>query len=206
MGYLLYKCSRCRKNLAVAQFSVGRTFSCPHCKGLADAPEPSIRFPCTWCKTDLFAPNYLREMPFVCPNCEKKIKIPRHPTLTCPSCQTFLEVEDEYFHDLEGTTIRCPSCDAEMPVPRLRREVKPNAVPVPAQGGTGKKPVWTDFARKTLRLDRLLADLPQVQSIDDGLCPYCSTILDKLSDSSYVCKRCDRVISIVRRAVKKDES
>lgn len=200
MGYLLFKCSNCRKNLAVAQFSVGRTFSCPHCKSLTEAPAPTIRFPCTSCKSDLFAPNYLREQSFVCPNCERKITIPKNPSVLCPGCQSLLEIEDEYFHELGGRSIRCPSCDSELRIPRSVGEEAAGPVK-----GDLEKAVWTDFSRKTLRLDRLLADIPQVQSINDGKCPYCKMPLEKLSESSYLCKCCDRMLSLVTRPVKQEK-
>lgn len=198
MGYLLFNCSKCVKGLIVSEKSVGGTFMCPSCRTLNEAPLPGVRFPCGACRTDLFAAQELRGKLFVCPHCETRITVPANTTVECHNCGMFLEVDDEYYREVVGKKVNCPACGVKVPIPPIMSHIE-EARAEPA-AGAGKSSS-TELSRKTIKLDRVLASIPQLQTLQEGKCPFCGMEVTSTSENVYVCRRCDRVLNVVKPSV-----
>ena len=194
MGYVLFRCETCSKSLMVGDVSIGSSPICPHCQNVADVPLPAIRFFCPWCEADLFASKEFVGEPATCPNCEQAIDVPACTTILCPKCDVALEIEEEYYRDLMGDTMECPSCGSNVTVPLIG----------PGSAQELREAVKSDRqvpAKKTIRLDRLLGDIPQAKSLEEGRCPYCQGEVEKTATGAYKCPRCRRVISLHKRKV-----
>ena len=45
----------------------------------------------------------------------------------CPGCKTNLEIDEDYYKELAGTSISCPSCSAAVQVPAASPQAAPKA-------------------------------------------------------------------------------
>jgi DNA-directed RNA polymerase subunit RPC12/RpoP len=122
--------------------------------------------------------------------------------LRCSTCRTNLEIDDDLYGDLAGKSVACPQCNADISIPPLEtesasRKTAPSAAP---KGATTGLP--DGFARKTMKLDEMLENIPQAKALEEGKCPYCGTALNKMHDRAFLCKNCGRVIRMIRRTLK----
>jgi len=131
---------------------------------------------------------------FQCPNCDKKITIPEHCAVSCPSCSLNIELSSDYYAELAGTNIDCPECDVQIAVAPL-----PGPDPSSHSQGPEVEVLPDGFGHKTMKLDELLATVPQAQRLNLGVCPYCSNKVHVLRGGSYVCKNCGRVMRMVNK-------
>lgn len=214
MSDVLFKCAGCSLSLAVSEELAGQTFACPSCQAAVQAPVPIMRFLCPSCCVELSAPYELRNELVACPGCESGLRLPPTLTVPCPSCCVNLEVADEYYHDLAGTEIDCPECGGKVLIPgvgvneqTVPSEVAPSeadqAVVEPVAEGGGKQMAQYDagFAQKTMRLDVLMEDIAQSNTVKEGRCPYCNTPLQRLHDKVFICKRCNTEIKTFKRTL-----
>ncbi len=188
MSDLLFKCSVCKKSLAVNTSLLGRRFVCPQCQTKVHAPKPESVFPCPSCDCELCAPLTLAMQDFECPNCEESLTIPELSIIKCSSCEVQIELSSDYYQELAGDVLECPECAAIVNVPPIPGEKKPKA----SKPGTLPK----GFGHKTMRLDELLNDSSPTEQLQANLCPYCNSKIYVLQDNSYVCKACGRIMRI----------
>ena len=173
MGYFLFRCPGCIHDLVLGDVSFGASYTCPSCQAVHDAPQPDLRFPCNSCGCDLFVPQDLKGSAFVCPNCEISMVI-----------------EDDYYAEVQSQQVSCPGCGKDIFIPPL----------VAASAAKGDQ---RSLAKKTLKLDNLLEGIPQLRSLEKGLCPYCESKLEKGAGGAFVCRRCQRVITTLKRSLRR---
>lgn len=195
MTDILFPCEHCAKNVAIGDESLGKAFRCPDCGNTIQAPEPAIVFTCASCGCSLSAPDELRGKALLCPNCGEETEIPQNTTIPCPDCGVQLELSDEDHAALEGQAVDCPECGAGVTIPR-RPKLEAPAGAAPEQG------LPSGFAHKTLRIDKIVESIPQAGSLQKGVCPYCSSRVEKRTDHSYACQRCGRLIKTVPLAMR----
>ena len=51
--------------------------------------------------------------------CESLFEVPTNHTVRCDGCGVYLEIEEEYYKELQGQVVECPSCEREVGVPSL---------------------------------------------------------------------------------------
>ena len=194
MTDILFQCTECDKHVAVADVFIGKRFQCPDCRARIESPEPSIVFPCPACHSRLAAPDPLRGEAYLCPNCGEEIDIPENTTVACPACGVNMELDDDYYAELEGKTINCPECEVPVGIPARPRK------PAPLAAGSR---LPSGFGHKTIRLDELIEGIPQAESLKDGICPYCANKIHQMGNQQFVCRTCGRLIKTVRPAVRR---
>jgi len=195
---ILFSCSGCGEHVSVKGSSVGMAFKCPGCGEELEAPEPTVVFFCQSCFRQFAAPDALRGAAFRCPHCDSDLSIPEASTLRCGGCGVGIEMDDECYADYEGKPLRCPECRSPVLVPRRPRiGVPPDETPPPGNQPPG-------FARKTLRLDEIIAGIPQAERLrDQGRCPFCAGEARQTGETSFVCERCGRLIHTVAPTIRR---
>ncbi len=132
MRDIAFQCPHCSKNLAAGDRYVGVVFACPDCQVEISTPQPEFVFPCPACGCILFASKALRGEIYGCPDCEAPFEVPSLTTLRCAGCGVHLEVDDEWYADLAGSTVECPECGRRVDAPALPRPVfRPPAPSLP---------------------------------------------------------------------------
>jgi len=194
---ILFACPACEKHCCVGAAAVGQHFACPDCGEPLQAPEPAIVFPCPACATLYATPASLSGASFLCPACREAMVIPGDCALICPSCAVTLEVNEDFYHEIEGRGLECPACGATLPVPTRPRRAK--ATP------SGAAPHPPGFGHKTLRLDNILESIPLADQLRKGLCPFCGHEVEQYSDRSYTCSHCSRQINLTAPTIRRGE-
>jgi DNA-directed RNA polymerase subunit RPC12/RpoP len=195
MADVLFQCGECSKHMCVDGSRIGRRFHCPDCASLVVVPPPAIVFPCAGCRGTFAVADDLRETDFLCPNCEAVMHIPSCTVIACPQCAVNIELDDDLFAELEGESVDCPECGSAVPVP-----TRPDAGPGTAASGAKKLP--KGFNNKTVRLDEIIDSIPQAQHVREGHCPYCNSDTEQRDSASYICRKCGRMIHIVKSKVR----
>lgn len=191
---ILFQCGSCGKHCCVGEKAVGKQFPCPDCGEAVTAPEPVLVFPCPSCGTTCSCLESLGGTGFRCPSCEEKIPIPLASVLVCSACGVNMELENEFYAELEGRKLECPECGQSLPVPPRPRVKKATA--------NGHPP---GFGHKTLRLDTILESIPQANQLRDGHCPFCGHTVEQYNDKSYTCSHCSRQITMTAPTIKLGE-
>jgi DNA-directed RNA polymerase subunit RPC12/RpoP len=191
---ILFQCPECEKHVAVGDAFIGTRFLCPDCSARLEAPEPRIVFSCPACHSRMAAPDPLRGEAYLCPNCGEEIDIPENTTVTCQGCGVNMELDDEYYAELEGKAIDCPECETAVAIP-----TRPRA-PV---SSTSASKLPSGFGHKTIRLDELIEGIPQAKPLEEGRCPYCANKIHQMSNQQFVCRTCGRLIKTVRPAIRR---
>src|SRR3989339_435215 len=128
MSEVIFKCPTCSKNLCAGDTAIGRVFDCPTCHYKVTLPEPDFTFNCTSCSAELSSLKNMVGETFDCPSCEQGFTIPSNGrqfipplkqkaiSITCPSCSVELELEINYYKEMEGKIIDCPQCNKAIPL------------------------------------------------------------------------------------------
>jgi DNA-directed RNA polymerase subunit RPC12/RpoP len=191
---ILFECSNCGKHCCVGANAVGKKFPCPDCGKIVLAPEPALVFPCPACGTVCSSPEALAGTSFLCPACDEKMSIPETSVLVCAACGVNMELDTDFYDELDGRKLECPDCGESLPVP-ARPRVK-RAHPGPHPPG---------FGHKTLRLDTILESIPQADQLRDGNCPFCGHAVEEYGTKSYTCSHCSRQITMTAPTIKRGE-
>ncbi len=191
---ILFKCGSCGKHCCVGQKAVGQEFPCPDCGESVQAPEPTLVFPCPSCGTTCSALEALGGTGFLCPVCEEQMSIPITSILVCPACGINMELDDDFYSELEGRQLECPECGERLSVPARPRTEEADASNHPP-----------GFGHKTLRLDTILESIPQANQLRDGHCPFCGHTVEQYNSKSYTCSNCSRQITMTAPTIKRGE-
>jgi hypothetical protein len=135
MSDIAFQCPKCGQNMAVSDQYVGLVFSCPKCQTAVKTPVPVTVFPCPACSNILFADGILRGRSYGCPDCETPLVVPEYPTVQCAVCGIHVEMDEDCFRDVQGTTVDCPQCAAKLDIPAIPKPAIP-AAPEPPKPGT----------------------------------------------------------------------
>ena len=201
MSDILFRCEHCLQGLSVEDGYSGADLICPYCSQMVTVPAICSWFACASCGCSLASGDGSKGDVFGCPHCGARLEVPENITVRCISCSVYLELNDEYQAEFGGQTVDCPECSGDVLIPEMIQEeaVEPEPSdeaaaiqPAPPQDHSG------EFMQKTMKLDEILEDIPQSQSISKGKCPYCAQPLRNLHDNAYLCKRCHRVIRTVK--------
>jgi len=193
---VLFECANCGKHCCVGEQAVGKQFPCPDCGEAVRAPEPVLVFPCPSCGTICSTTEALGGTGFLCPACEEEMQIPVSSILVCASCGINMELDDDFYSELEGRKLECPECGESLAVPaRPSLQEKADAAPHPP-----------GFGHKTLRLDTMLESIPQADQLRDGHCPFCGHPVEQYNAKSYTCSHCSRQITMTAPTVKRGEA
>ncbi len=195
MADVLFQCGKCSKHMCVNASRIGKRFHCPDCASLVVVPPPAIVFPCPGCREPFAVADDLRETDFLCPSCEAVMHIPARTVVACPHCSVNIELDEDLFGELQGQAIDCPECGNTVAVPAM-----PAAAPGTAAAAARKLP--DGFKNKTVRLDEIIDSIPQAQHVREGHCPYCGNETEQRDNASYVCRKCGRMIHIVKSKVR----
>jgi len=194
---ILFECKECSNHVSVQGSSVGRIFNCPECGSEVQAPEPVVVFFCPSCFRQYSAPSGLRGKDYLCPNCEAKIHIPDVSTLRCGACAVNVELEDDVYAEYERKSVACPECESNIQVPRRPRIEEGD------DGDTQSGDLPRGFAHKTLRLDDIIAGIPQAARLKEGHCPFCGREVRQVDEKSFACESCGRLIHTVTPEVRR---
>ncbi|MCK5528564.1 MAG: hypothetical protein KAI74_02675 [Kiritimatiellae bacterium] len=188
MSDLLFKCSECKRNLAVNTSLLGRRFVCPQCQEKIQAPDPEIIFSCPECGSKLCSALTLASKTFECPKCEKNITIPKSSIVTCQACDEQIKLSADDYATLAGKNIECPKCTKTVNVPCMpgmdkKERKKKSGLPA-------------GFGNKTMRLDDLISISEPIKKLNAKKCPYCESDVNILQDNSYICTKCERIMRV----------
>ncbi len=105
-----------------------------------------------------------------------------------------MELDTEFYAELEGRKLECPECSESMSVPARPRVQKASDNSHPP-----------GFGNKTLRLDTILESIPQANQLREGNCPFCGHAVEQYGAKSYTCSHCSRQITMTTPTIKRGE-
>ena len=73
---IVFRCSACAENLAVAEEGMGKILPCAVCGSPVTVPTPSVAVRCPLCRAVLLASESLAEEVVECPDCGSAVEIP----------------------------------------------------------------------------------------------------------------------------------
>lgn len=198
MSNILFQCPKCDAGLAVDYSLRANQLACPACRQFIVPPTPDVVFTCPACNTELAAPRLAKGALFACPSCETDVTVPQSTTLRCQKCNVCMEVDESYYVELAGSTVECPDCGGDVVVPAIviSASARAEAKPAPAKSSHQKN------LAKTFKLDEILDNIPQAQSLHEGKCPYCGAPVTSADQLSFSCNICGRIIRTIKRTLR----